>query len=192
MRGRDISGRQHWSLVPENSTGYLLNGPTAVLTLVSNRLDGRDVPLTTGNSEVRLIIYRLLVALSEAGRFRLVTTHPEEVPAGSTVTNFQIHFDERQDLHLVEAATKGFVTGFFTLGLFGHIFPNNYDFETNLKVLVVRTEGTSRVFESSAKGGVESDVNKAGEGAVAGRSLREKLRWSSIEKFLSDFKTSGL
>jgi hypothetical protein len=195
--GHDISGQQHWDLIPANSPIVAGKPPIALLQIVSEKYDGKDVKRIAGDtwapvaqSEFDTTINGLLSGLSGQQRYGAVTTSPSTIPDGTEVVNFDIYLDEKEDRHMGEAAAKGFVTGFFTLGLVGYVMPNRYSFETSMKVVMRRPGTADRVFETKSAGDSEWDVNKAGEFFAASEALKRGLRRATVEKIVAELKAS--
>lgn len=103
-----------------------------------------------------------------------------------------ITVDATYDGHLAEAATKGFLTGFFTLGLVGHIAPGKFSYAASNSVSITRSDGARRSF-SAASATIEGkyDLNEPGAGTRAIVTAQREADRQCFGQIANDLASSG-
>jgi hypothetical protein len=104
-----------------------------------------------------------------------------------------VSFDDGQDTHVGSAAAKGFVTGFFTLGLAGYIAPGIYSYRSQVTAEVIGCDGRSRTFSvESQEITVKYDLNDRTAPKRAGSTARRQADSESLNKIATQLVQSDV
>lgn len=95
-----------------------------------------------------------------------------------------LSFDEREDTHVGEAATKGFLVGFFTLGLGGGLLQQKYDFESDVQFEIRRRDGISKTYSANSSAGSKT-AQYAADARQAPQVARSQAREACLKEILA-------
>lgn len=104
-----------------------------------------------------------------------------------------VSFNNTEDTHSGSRAAKGFLTGFFTLGLVGYIAPGEYSYQSKVIAEVTGCDGKTRTFTAeSQEVTAKYDLNDANAGRQAGSTVRQQANTESLNKIATQLVQSDI
>lgn len=165
------------------SKSKVVSGPLIILKTHKAQLDGEEILKASGRAwELRPLIGRFLDLLRE-------NIHASRIDVfdGSNKNKkaffLSLIIDENQDAHRGSNAAKGFVSGFFTLGL---VKPSgDYSYTTTITLIAERPDGQQKTYRAS------SDINaewKLETAQKSGATARRQVTLQALESLISQIK----
>lgn len=173
--GRAVAAQGRWS------------DTVCVVQAYSATMDGKPLSGTTErDTEIKEAIDAFVSQLREAGIFAAV--NPEDESTSGKQVTLRLELVEKQDLHTGAAVGKAFLTGFFTLGMFGNFTSGAYSYDTAVSVRLesADTEPMTRTarFDQTNK----YSQNTSGAGAKAAKDARAEVTRLAFEEILAQLK----
>lgn len=150
------------------------------LRVADLRMDGKEFPVSSRSLRAKEIRDSLTTFGTAIAR---EMSHAHSSALAGQPLQIAVSFDGVEDLHLGSAFTKGFLTGFFTLGLVGYIAPGVYSYQSKVSVDLLGGKGTYSA--ESQEVTVKYDMNDKNAGGKAGSTARRQADNESLQKIVS-------
>jgi hypothetical protein len=155
------------------------SGPVLEFRVGSVQIKGKDMQVRAESLralEIRTSITNFVGALA-----RELPNHSNPGP-GEEPLRFLLTFDGEENIHAGSSAAKAFATGFFTLGLVGHIAPGVYSYRSMVR-LEASSGGKTAVYSAESQElTVKYNQNVANAGAQAASTARRQADDESLQQ----------
>jgi len=156
--GLELKPAMHWRLLPADRNEVEASLPVALLGIDQVVLNNNEMkPGIVRYEEVKLALNTFLGNLIESSVFSDVTTDPE-FPLPPKYVKLTATFKDRHESHSGRDFAKGFMTGFFTLGL-AKVHSVKVDFYSTATLKAVRWDGAERNYSADSHVEIAFDPN---------------------------------
>ncbi|MGP8154154.1 MAG: hypothetical protein ACLQBQ_08440 [Smithella sp.] len=157
--------------------------PLHITLRVANlRMNGKEIPVSSRSlraKEIRDSLTTFGTAIAHE------MSHAHSSALAGQPLQIAVSFDGMEDLHLGSAITKGFLTGFFTIGL----VPGVYSYQSKVSVDLLGGKGTYSA--ESQEVTVKYDINDKNAGGKAGSTARRQADNESLQKIVNKIANQG-
>lgn len=169
---------REWQTYVVPSDNPPTNAPPITLRVAAVRLGGKELQVAPDSRRAQEI-RASLTNFGEAIAREL--NHAGSSGFVGQPLQIAIAFDGTEDKHVASAFTKGFVTGLFTFGLLGNVFPGVYTYQSRVSVEVSGKDGKKATYSAqSPEVTVKFDFNDQNAIANASSTARQQADDESL------------